>query len=60
MPKLYFLGTFKLKKKKLQEEAFDLSRCKGDPIYFLSPAEKRYLPLTEEFLEEIESGKIRL
>uniref|UniRef100_A0A8R1DT80 long-chain-fatty-acid--CoA ligase n=1 Tax=Caenorhabditis japonica TaxID=281687 RepID=A0A8R1DT80_CAEJA len=49
-------GTFKLKKTDLQKEGFDLTQCKGDPIYYWSAADKSYQPLTEKMQKDIDSG----
>ena len=51
------LGTYKLKKTKLQEEGIDISRV-TDTIIFLNKT--KFLPLDKSVLEDIESGKIRL
>ncbi|WP_181704572.1 long-chain-acyl-CoA synthetase [Chthonobacter rhizosphaerae] len=52
-------GTFKLKKLDLVEEGFDPDRI-ADPIFFLHPAEKRYVRLDGDLYRAIVSGGIRL
>lgn len=54
-----FPGTFKLKKSKLQEEGFDPAKV-ADPVYVSDPRQGRYVRLTAELLEELNSGKLRL
>ncbi|XP_033184550.1 fatty acid transport protein 3 isoform X1 [Bombus vancouverensis nearcticus] len=52
------LGTFKLKKKDLQEDGFNIKKV-SDPIYFLDNSGV-YVKLTEEIYNNILDGKIRL
>lgn len=52
------LGTFKLKKKDLQDEGFDPSKIQ-DKLYYLD-AKEGYKPLTNDAYEQILQGKIRL
>lgn len=52
-------GTLKLKKVDLRNEAYDLSKV-SDPLFFLHPAHKAYVPLTPELQDEIARGTIRL
>ncbi|KAM3869913.1 long-chain fatty acid transport protein 2 [Diretmus argenteus] len=56
---LEMTGTFKMKKVKLVEEGFHPAHIK-DPLYFLSPEKKTYVPLTEEIYAAIASGEIKL
>jgi len=56
----HFIGTFKLKKNRLQDEAYNPSRCGDDPLYFLHPKEDRYLPMSEDLLDAINTGQLRL
>lgn len=58
-PSLEMTGTFKMKKVKLVEEGFSPALIK-DPLYFLDPEQKTYVPLTEEIYSAIASGKIKL
>ncbi|MEQ2164021.1 hypothetical protein GOODEAATRI_002228 [Goodea atripinnis] len=58
-PSLEVTGTFKMKKVKLVEEGFSPALIK-DPLYFLDPDQKTYVPLTEEIYSAIASGKIKL
>ncbi|XP_058790970.1 long-chain fatty acid transport protein 4-like [Phymastichus coffea] len=51
-------GTFKLKKKDLQQEGFDIHKIK-EPIYFFEKSGK-YVRLTESLYNEILQEKIRL
>jgi hypothetical protein len=50
-------GTFKMKKTRLQNEGYDISRVK-DPIYFFHGG--KFVPLDKELFEKINLGKIRL
>lgn len=52
-------GTFKLKKKDLQEEGFNVDKIK-DTIYFYDPKQKKYTALSKETYNEIMINKIRL
>ncbi|XP_043270087.1 long-chain fatty acid transport protein 4-like [Venturia canescens] len=58
LSELPMTGTFKLKKKDLQLEAFDVTKIK-DPVYFLDKS-GTYTRLTEELLKDILNGKIRI
>lgn len=58
-PCLEMTGTFKMKKVKLVEEGFNPAHIK-DPLYFLDPDEKAYVPLTEEIYRAITSREIKL
>jgi len=50
--KLEYTATEKIIKRKLREEAFDIEHI-GDPLYFLDPVSKTYIPLTEEIYKKI-------
>ncbi len=52
-------GTFKHRKVDLVKEGIDLALVK-DPIYFNSPAEKKFVPLTQELHDQICAGSMRL
>ncbi len=58
LPTLEVTGTFKLKKVKLRNEGFDVTL--PEPLYFLDPSRKTYVPLTEELYQQIRDGKKRL
>uniref|UniRef100_A0A0K8TSP3 Very long-chain fatty acid transport protein n=1 Tax=Tabanus bromius TaxID=304241 RepID=A0A0K8TSP3_TABBR len=58
MPAMPMTGTFKLKKRDLQLEGFDLHKIK-DPIYYLGN-DGIYREFTEKDLEAINEGKARL
>ncbi|XP_040895032.1 hsFATP2a_ACSVL_like domain-containing protein [Toxotes jaculatrix] len=58
-PCLEMTGTFKMKKVKLVEEGFHPAQIK-DPLYFLDPEKKTYVPLTEEIYKAIVSREIKL
>lgn len=58
-PCLEMTGTFKMKKVKLVEEGFNPAHIK-DPLYFLDPDRKAYVPLTEEIYGAIASREIKL
>jgi solute carrier family 27 (fatty acid transporter), member 1/4 len=58
MPELPMTGTFKLKKRDLQLEGFDLTKI-TDPIYVVQ-RDGSYKRLTNESYEEIKSGKAKL
>ncbi|XP_072765367.1 long-chain fatty acid transport protein 1 [Anoplolepis gracilipes] len=57
LSELPMTGTFKLKKKDLQQEAFDIKKVK-DPIYFLN--NDIYVKLTDKYYNDIIEEKIRL
>lgn len=57
LSELSMTGTFKLKKKELQQEAFDIKKVK-DPIYFLN--NDTYVRMTDEHYNNIVQEKIRL
>jgi acyl-CoA synthetase (AMP-forming)/AMP-acid ligase II len=58
--KLDSTGTFKLQKGKYRSEGIDPSAVGGDPLYYLDPKEKRYLPLTPDVYKKLEQGAIKL
>lgn len=51
-------GTFKMVKKDLRDEGYDISVVE-DPIYVLKPRDANYSRLDENFLTEIRSGDAR-
>ncbi len=51
-------STFKLIKTKLQKEGFNPEIIQ-DPLYFLHPQRKTYVPLTQDLYEEIQAGNIK-
>jgi hypothetical protein len=55
---LSFAGTYKLMKRDLQLDGFDLAKVK-DPLYFADP-KGQFLPLTKQLQEDILAGKVRL
>lgn len=58
-PEMEVTGTFKHRKVELVREGFDVKQV-GDPIYFNSPAEKKFVPLDETLYNKICSGEFRL
>lgn len=52
-------GTFKFRKVDLVKEGFDPAKI-SDTILFDHPVEKRYVPLTPELYEQIQSGALRV
>lgn len=52
-------GTFKLKKRHLQEDGFDIHRIKDD-LYFYDAKLRAYIKMTEQIWNDIMSGQIRL
>lgn len=58
MPELPMTGTFKLKKRDLQLEGFDITKI-ADAIYLLQ-SDGTYKRLTDEKYEEIKSGRAKL
>ncbi|XP_032687154.1 long-chain fatty acid transport protein 4 isoform X2 [Odontomachus brunneus] len=57
LSELPMTGTFKLKKKDLQQDAFNIEKVK-DPVYFLN--KDSYVRMTDELYNDIKQGKIRL
>nr|XP_046251423.1 hsFATP2a_ACSVL_like domain-containing protein [Scatophagus argus] len=58
-PCLEMTGTYKMKKVRLVEEGFNPAHVK-DPLYFLDPEKRMYVPLTEEIYRAIASREIKL
>ncbi|XP_017766329.1 PREDICTED: long-chain fatty acid transport protein 4 [Eufriesea mexicana] len=58
LSELPMTGTFKLKKKNLQQDGFDIKKI-TDPIYFLDNSGV-YVKLTEQIYDNIHEGKVRL
>ena len=50
--KLEYTATEKIIKRKLREEAFDINHI-VDPLYFMDPVSKSYIPLTEDTYKKI-------
>ena len=50
--KLEYTATEKIIKRKLREEAFDIKHS-VDPLYFMDPVSKTYIPLTEDVYKKI-------
>ena len=50
--KLEYTATEKIIKRHLREESFDIKHI-SDPLYFLDPASKTYIPLTEGVYKKI-------
>ncbi|KAG7208410.1 hypothetical protein KM043_014642 [Ampulex compressa] len=57
LTKIDLTGTFKLKKKDLQDDGYD-PRTVRDKLYYLD-SKSGYRPLTTEVYEQIQQGKIR-
>lgn len=57
LSELPMTGTFKIKKKDIQREGFDIKKIK-DPIYFLN--KDTYTKMTDEHYNDIIEGKFRL
>ena len=51
-------GTFKMVKKDLREQGYDVNVV-DDPVYVLKPGAEGYTELDEEYLTEIQSGSAR-
>ncbi|KOB65251.1 Uncharacterized protein OBRU01_22960 [Operophtera brumata] len=52
-------ATFKLKKKDLMEQGYNISLHK-DPIYFMDQKTGEYIPLTQKVYDDILQGNVRL
>lgn len=52
-------GTFKHRKVDLVKEGFDPETI-SDPIFFLDPREKGYVPLTKPLYDEIQAGSLKV
>ena len=50
--KLEYTATEKIIKRKLREEAFDINHI-VDPLYFMDPVSKTYIPLTKDIYKKI-------
>ena len=59
LPEMEITGTFKHRKVDLVREGYDPKRL-SDPIHFLDPETREYVPLDAGLFERIESGGIRL
>ena len=51
-------GTFKNRKVELVKEGIDLAMIK-EPIYFNSPVEQKFVPLTQDIHDQIHTGQIK-
>lgn len=58
LPVILMTGTFKLKKRDLQLEGFDITKV-SDTIFVIQ-SDGSYKKMTPEKYEEIKSGKVRL
>lgn len=52
-------GTLKLKKVGLRNEGYNLDKV-SDPLFFLHPHQKGYVPFTQQVCEELSSGTLRV
>ncbi|XP_025832140.1 long-chain fatty acid transport protein 4 [Agrilus planipennis] len=52
-------GTYKLKKKELRDDGYDLNKV-TDKIYFYNSKEKQYVRFTPELYEKLKEGKLSL
>jgi solute carrier family 27 (fatty acid transporter), member 1/4 len=59
MPESPLTATFKLKKKELMEQSFNLG-LHNDPMYFMDQKTGEYVPLTQKIFDEISQGSVRL
>lgn len=59
LPETPLTATFKLKKKELMEQGYNLSSHK-DPMYFLDQKTGEYVPLTQKLYDDINQGIVRL
>ncbi|XP_065907543.1 long-chain fatty acid transport protein 4-like [Dysidea avara] len=50
--KLDYTSTSKIMKRQLKEESFNIN-CINDPVFFLEPVNKVYVPLTEDIYKKI-------
>ncbi len=53
-------GTYKMKKTDYQKDGFDLSKVKGDALFFLEGSSQTYVPLTETLYQKLATGQMRL
>ena len=51
---LKLTGTYKLMKKDLQKESYDVSKI-NDPIYFMGPQDKVYKKLDHDLFHQIQA-----
>ena len=58
-PQLDMTGTYKLKKRDLQLQGFNLADI-SDKIFFLDVKSSKYIPLDTELYSGICSGKVRI
>lgn len=59
LPEPPITATFKLKKKELMEQGFNVS-LHDDPMYFLDPKSSMFVPLTQKLYDDINQGVVRL
>ncbi|XP_026727554.1 long-chain fatty acid transport protein 1-like [Trichoplusia ni] len=59
LPESPLTATFKLKKKELMEEGFNLENIK-EPMYFLDQKTGEYVPLTQKLYDDIMQDVVRL
>lgn len=59
LPESPLTATFKLKKKDLMEQGFDIGII-SDPLYFLDQKTGKYVPLTQKLYDDLMQGFIRL
>lgn len=59
LPESPLTATFKLKKKDLMEQGFNLGAV-SDPMYFLDQKTGEYVPLTQKLYDDLMQGLIRL
>ena len=58
-PELDMTGTYKLKKRDLQQDGFNPEKIK-DKLYFLDSKSIKYIPLDSDLHFKISSGQMRL
>ncbi|KAG8037866.1 hypothetical protein G9C98_006077 [Cotesia typhae] len=58
LSQLPLTGTFKLQKRDLQREGYDVTKIK-DPVYFLDKTGS-YVPFTEQFYQQLLAEKLRV
>lgn len=59
LKELPMTGTFKMKKRDLVQDGYDLDRVK-DPIYFLNAADGKYKLFTPKDFDDVKTGRARL
>ncbi|XP_022818466.1 long-chain fatty acid transport protein 1-like [Spodoptera litura] len=59
LPESPLTATFKLKKKELMEQGFDVEIV-SDPMYFMDQKTGEYVPLTQKLFDDIMQGLVRL